>query len=320
MLGFGMTISKDTGGVFTIAPTPFLKDGALDHASLRRMTEFYLERKVDGITVLGIMGEAHKLEYEESVAVVREVIATAPKLPVVVGVSAPGFSAIRRLAGDAMALGAAGVMITPPPSMRTDDQIAGYIRQAIGQIGTDVPVVLQDHPTATGVIMSNTVIRRIITENASVVMLKHEDWPGLEKITTLRDWQAAGQLRPISILCGNGALFLDCEMGRGADGAMTGYAFPELLTRLVALSPNDREAAQDLFDLHLPLLRYEHQSGIGLSVRKYVLMRRGAITHDTLRAPGPVLSPQAKAEIEFLLHRLIERDPACAAGLLKELA
>lgn len=313
-------IDKDTRGVYAIAPTPFLPDGRLDMASVSRMTNFYLERKVDGLTVLGIMGEAPKLEPEESLALVRAVIAAAPGLPVVVGVSAPGFAAMRRLAGESMALGAAGVMVTPPAAMRTDDQIAGYIRQAVKEIGADVPVVLQDHPTVTGVIMAPGVIRRIVSENPSVAMLKHEDWPGLEKITALRAWQEAGQMRPISILCGNGGLFLDCEMGRGADGAMTGYAFPELLTRLVALSGSDREAAQDLFDLHLPLLRYEHQPRIGLAVRKHVLARRGAIAHEDQRVPGATLSAEARAEIDFLLRRLIERDPVCADRLPQEAA
>ncbi len=40
----------------------------------------------------------------------------------------------------------------------------------------------------------------------------------------------------MSILTGNGGLFLDFEMERGADGAMTGYAFPELLIDVVNLS------------------------------------------------------------------------------------
>ena len=112
-------------------------------------------------------------------------------------------------------------------------------------------------------------------------------------------------------LCGNGALFLDLEMGRGADGAMTGYAFPEMLRRVVDLSATDPEGAADIFDAHLPLLRYEHQSGIGLAIRKEVLARRGAIATAALRAPGPKLSPEARAEIERLLARLQRRDPEC---------
>jgi 4-hydroxy-tetrahydrodipicolinate synthase len=304
-------ISPASRGVFAIAPTPFLPDGSLDVASLGRMTEWYLERQVDGLTILGIMGEAQKLEPEESVTVVREVIAAAAGRPVVVGVSAPGHAAMRRLALESMALGAAGVMMTPPAAMRTDDQIAGWFAGAVQAIGEDIPWVLQDHPTATGVIMAPVVIRRVVEAHPSCVMLKHEDWPGLEKISAIRRWQADGAMRPLSILCGNGALFLDMEMGRGADGAMTGYAFPEMLRRVVDLSASNPEAALDVFDAHLPLLRYEHQSGVGLTVRKHVLARRGAIAHAALRAPGPALMAEAWAEIDRLLRRLQVRDPAC---------
>lgn len=304
-------ITAETRGVFAIAPTPFLPGGALDLASLGRMTERYLGCGVDGLTILGIMGEAQKLEPEESLTVVREVIAHASGLPVVVGISAPGFAAMKRLSAAAMEMGAAGVMMTPPASMRTDDQIAGWFAGAVAQIGGDVPFVLQDHPTATGVVMSNAVIRRVVAENPSCMMLKHEDWPGLEKISVLRRWQAAGDMRALSILCGNGALFLDMEMGRGADGAMTGYAFPEMLRRVVDLSATDRDAAQDIYDAHLPLLRYEHQPGVGLAVRKHILAQRGFIAHADLRAPGAGLSEAARAEVDYLLTRLKARDPGC---------
>ncbi|MBY6153813.1 dihydrodipicolinate synthase family protein [Vannielia litorea] len=303
-------ISASTKGVFAIAPTPFDDEGALDVGSLARMTEWFLDRKVDGITILGIMGEAQKLRPEESVTVVKEVIAAARGLPIVVGVSAPGLAAMQDLAAKSMELGAAGVMMTPPGTMRTDDQITGWFSGAAGAIGPDTPWVLQDHPTATGVVMSSSVIRRVVEQHENCVMLKHEDWPGLEKITAIRRWQSEGAMRPLSILCGNGALFLDMEMGRGADGAMTGYAFPEMLRRVVDLSATDPDAAADIFDAHLPLLRYEHQPGIGLSVRKHILARRGAIASAALRKPGPALSNEAKAEIDRLLARLAVKDPA----------
>lgn len=308
-----MTLSTQTKGVYAIAPTPFLPDGALDEASVGRMTEFYAEAGVDGITILGIMGEAQKLEPEESLEIVRRVIASAGGLPIVVGVSAPGFAAMRRLAQQAMSEGAAGVMIAPPAAMRTDDQIAGYFSQAVAAVGEDVPFVLQDHPQVTTVQMGPKVVRRIIEENPSCVMLKHEDWPGLEKITALRNWQREGSMRPISILCGNGALFLDFEMRRGADGAMTGYAFPEMLTDVVRHSAaGDVDAAHDIFDAHLPLLRYEQQPVVGLAIRKHVLQRRGVIAHETLRQPGMVVSSAARAEVDYLLGRLARSDRRAA--------
>jgi 4-hydroxy-tetrahydrodipicolinate synthase len=207
------------------------------------------------------------------------------------------------------------VMIAPPPSLRTDDQIVTYFTQAVEAIGTDVPWVLQDYPLLLSVIMTPKVIRRIITDCLSCVMLKHEDWPGLDKISTLRGFQADGSMRPISILTGNGALFLDFEMDRGADGAMTGYAFPDMLVETVRLSKaGRRDEAHDLFDAHLPLIRYEQQQGVGLAVRKYVLQRRGVLASDAQRKPASSLSPASKSEVEYLLARVARHDRRAAVG------
>ena len=307
-----MRLDHTASGVYAIAATPFLPDGALDYTSVDRLTDFYLESGVSGLTILGIMGEAPKLEPEESIAIIKQVVGRA-NVPVVVGVSAPGFAAMRSLARKSMDMGAAGVMIAPPPALRTDDQIVTYYAQAVEAIGDDIPFVLQDYPLTLTVVMTPGVIQRIVNDNPSCVMLKHEDWPGLEKISKLRAWQTSGDLRPISILCGNGGLFLDFEMDRGADGAMTGYAFPDMLVDTVKLSQaGERDKAHDLFDAHLPLIRYEQQQGVGLGVRKYVLQKRGAIAHDTQRKPAPQLSAQAKLEVDYLLSRVARFDARAA--------
>jgi 4-hydroxy-tetrahydrodipicolinate synthase len=308
-----MKLDERAAGVYTIAATPFDPQGRIDTASVDRMTDFYIGCGVSGMTILGVMGEAPKLDGEEALALTRQVVARAGALPIIVGVSAPGFAAMRALARGAMDIGAAGVMIAPPSSLRSDDQIVGYYRQAVEAIGTDIPVVVQDYPLAFHVVMTPKVIREIIRALPSCVMLKAEDWPGLEKITALRSFEADGSMRYISILCGNGGLFLDFEMERGANGAMTGYAFPDMLVDVVRLSRSgERRMAHDLFDAHLPLLRYEQQAGIGLAVRKYVLQRRGAIAFDSQRAPSVSLSRTAKAEVDFLLERLARFDPRAA--------
>jgi 4-hydroxy-tetrahydrodipicolinate synthase len=304
-----MLLDANAAGLFPIAPTPFTPDGRIDEASVDTLIERYLAAGATGVTVLGIMGEAPKLELEESIAVTERFIEGMAKLPVIVGVSAPGFAAMRALTLAVMERGAAGVMIAPPPSLRTDDQIIGYYRQAVEAIGPDIPFVIQDYPLTLTVQMTPKVIRQIVEEHSSCVMLKHEDWPGLEKISTLRGFQKEGSLRPLSILTGNGGLFLDFEMERGADGAMTGYAFPEMLADLVRLQQaGRRDEAHDLFDAHLPLLRYEQQPGVGLAVRKYVMMRRGFIASDAQRKPGVALTAAARAEVDYLLARLARRD------------
>ncbi|MBE7243641.1 MAG: dihydrodipicolinate synthase family protein [Actinomycetospora chiangmaiensis] len=308
-----MPLDASARGVYPIAPTPFHPDGRIDFDSIDRLTEFYLGCGATGLTVLGVMGEAPKLDHAEGLAVATRFIRRAGNLPVIVGVSAPGFAAMAGLARAGMEAGAAGVMIAPPNTLRTDDQIATYYRQAAEAIGPDVPFVIQDYPLNFSVVMTPGVIRRIVQENANCVMLKHEDWPGLEKISQLRAFEADGAMRRISILCGNGGLFLDFECERGADGAMTGYAFPDMLVDVVRLAQaGERDRAHDLFDAHLPLLRYEQQPGVGLAIRKYVMARRGLIASDAQRKPAGGMSATARAEVEYLLARLARHDPRAA--------
>jgi 4-hydroxy-tetrahydrodipicolinate synthase len=292
-------------GVYIIAATPFTEDGAVDTASLDRLMDFYVGTGITGVTVLGIMGEAPKLTHQEAVALTRQVVRRVNGLPVIVGVSSPGFASMGALTRDVMDAGAGGVMIAPPGTLKTDDQIVAYFGNAVEAIGDDVPFVIQDYPYASGVYMAPSAIKRIVNDHPSAKMVKHEEWPGLEKLTALKALMSNG-MRQVAILCGNGGIFLPHELERGADGANTGYAYPEMLVQLVKLiKSGERAAAHDLFDRHLPLLRYEQQPGmLGLAVRKYILKRRGAIASDAQRKPGIKLSKEAIAEIEFLIARL----------------
>lgn len=310
-----MTLLDETAaGVFVIAVTPFTPTGALDLESTDAMVDFYLEKGATGLTVLGIMGEAPKLTAAESILFVRRVLARAGgRVPVIVGVSAPGFAPMKELTEQVMQAGAAGVMVAPPSSLRTDDQIRSYFETAAETLGR-TPFVLQDFPLVTGVQISASVIMAIIRNCPTCVMLKHEDWPGLNKISALRAASqdlankdlagGPGRLRRVSILCGNGGLFLPEELGRGADGAMTGFAYPEMMVDVCAAhGRGEVERAHDLFDAYLPLMRYESQPGLGLLVRKHVLARRGVIASEALRKPGGQLSFSDVTEIERLIAR-----------------
>lgn len=297
-------------GVYLITVTPFTDNGALDLASTDRMVDFCLECGVTGLTVLGIMGEATKLTAQESATYVKQVLArVAGKVPVVVGASAPGFAPMRELTDAVMALGASGVMVAPPASVRTDDQIVAYFEMVDETLGKDVPWVLQDHPVATGVQMSASVVQRILRQSPSCVMLKHEDSPGLAKLSAIRAASTRGELRRVSILAGNGGgLFLPEELSRGADGAMTGFAYPEMMVDVCrAHADGDTEKAHDIFDAYLPLARYEQQNGIGLAVRKHILAQRGVIASAAVRKPGPKLSAVDVADIERLTTRQTRR-------------
>ena len=301
-------LDHNAKGVFLITVTPFRDDGALDLESTDRSIDFYLDHGADGLTVLGVMGEAPKLASEEARSYVRRVLARVNgRVPVIVGVSAPGFAPMGELAASVMDMGASGVMVAPAPTVRTDDGAFAYFEMTARTLGAQVPFCVQDHPLATGVQLPATVLTRIVQAIPSCVMIKHEDWPGpgLAKLAALRAASARGDMRRISILAGNGGgLFLPEELSRGADGAMTGFAYPEMMRDVCRLHwRGEIERAHDVFDAYLPLARYEQQSALGLAVRKYLLWKRGAIASTHVRKPGPALSQADVADIERLVAR-----------------
>jgi 4-hydroxy-tetrahydrodipicolinate synthase len=303
-------LDSSASGVYLITVTPFTDDEALDLPSTDRMVDFCLDKGVTGLTVLGIMGEATKLTAEESRLFVKQVLARVDgRVPVVVGASAPGFAPMRELTESVMAMGAAGVMVAPPSTVRTDDQIVAYFDMVSETLGPRVPWVLQDHPVSTGVQMSPPVILRILKNSPTCVMLKHEDCPGLAKLSTILTAIDRGEIPRISILTGNGGgLFLPEELSRGADGAMTGFAWPEMMVDVCkAHKAGKVERAHDLFDAYLPLARYEQQAGIGLAVRKHILAQRGVIASAAIRKPGPKLSPADISDIARLTARQTRR-------------
>ena len=277
-----MRISEETKGVYVIAATPFADDGALDLVSTDSMVDFYLKCGVDGLTILGVMGEAPKLTQEESVSFLTRVL--------------------DRVAGRA------GVMVAPIAGLNTEAKVLGYYEQICKALGSDVPLVYQDYPQTTGVPVSVQTLNALIDRHPQLVMLKHEESPGLAKITALRQSAERDGRRRVSILVGNGGLHYPQELARGVDGAMTGFAYPEMLVEVYRLhAAGKRDAAEDLFDAYLPLVRHEQQPGIGLALRKEVLKRRGAIASAKLRAPGPSLTAEDQAEVTRMIERVERR-------------
>ena len=207
-----------------------------------------------------------------------------------------------------MDAGASGVMIAPIAGLKTEVQLCDYFAGVLQALGPDIPVYYQDYPQATGVSISAATFCRMVDQHPSLVMFKREDSPGLKKLEEIRGACDGKARRRISILCGNGGLHLPQEMARGADGAMTGFAYPEMLVQVVdGFFAGQAEEAEDVFDAYLPLVRHEQQAGIGLALRKEVLRRRGAIASAAVRPPGPRLGGSDAEEIGRLLRRLERR-------------
>jgi 4-hydroxy-tetrahydrodipicolinate synthase len=296
-------------GVYTIAATPFTGAGEIDWESVDSLVDFYLGHGVHGMTIMGILGEAHKLSDEESSKLMHRFLKRVNgRIPVIVGVSSPGLKKLVEFGKQSMDAGAAGVMVAPLNGTKTDDAIVSYFSAVIGGLGPSVPVAFQDHPQVVGSDISVSALQKIFEDHPSIVMLKHEDCPGLRKLSSMRRAFDGANRRRISILVGNGALYAGQELRRGADGMMTGFSYPEMLVGMYDLfAGGNPEAAEDLFDAYLPLVRHEQQIGFGLAIRKEILRRRGAIASAAVRAPGPKLDADDHRELTELMARLDQR-------------
>ena len=308
-------LNENTKGVYVIASTPFHDNGAVDFDSIDRLVEFYVEEGVHGLTVLGIMGEAPKLTEDEKSAVLERYIKrVAGRISIIVGASNPGIDNVVNGAKSFMDAGAAGVMISGIGGLNTDEKVQRYFDQIMGKLDGGAPVCLQDYPQTTGATFSVGIINQLIRDHAGIVMVKHEDAPGHQKLTRIRMAPETDNLRRVSILVGNGGLYIPQELARGADGIMTGLAFPNMLVEVYEkFAAGDPASGEDLYDLYLPFIRHEQQLGIGLVIRKEVLRRRGVISCAAVRAPGPKLNDIDMAELTALIERL--KSKLAVAGL-----
>ncbi|MCP1199546.1 dihydrodipicolinate synthase family protein [Notoacmeibacter sp. MSK16QG-6] len=296
---------RETKGLYVVAQTPFREDGAVDFDSIDSLSDFYYRHGANGLTVLGVSGEAAKLTPREAIETATRFVSASGGRPIIAGVSNPSLAQLAEVTGAVMDAGCSGVMIAPASSVRTDEDLLRYFDAIFQRIG-DVPTVLQDFPFASGVKMSVPAILKLVATFPQIQVLKEEDLPSCQKITRLK----AEMDRPFRILVGNNALYLPHELERGADGPMAGFSFPEVLSGTYKLMANGkRDEAHDLFDRYLPLMRYEALGEWGIAVRKLIMHKRGAIASPAMRGPSPRLSDTDIEEIQYLLNRIEGQEP-----------
>jgi len=294
-------VTTELTGVIPITATPFDAAGQLDEASVATLVEFEARCGVHGLNVLGIMGEAHKLSEPERRRVAELFVkCAADRFPVVVGTSHGGTAVVIELSQAAESAGAAAVMVAPPVGLRGDTAILAHYRAVAVAIG--IPIVVQDEPITTGVLMPPELLVRIATEVPACRYVKLEEAPTPTKITAMRRLPGGDR---VGIFGGQNGMYFYEELSRGAVGIMTGVAVPDLLVRIfTAFERGDRAGASALFDRYASYIRYEGQQGIGLALRKEVLRLRGAIATSTARQPGPSLDEVTRRELAEILARL----------------
>ena len=287
-------------GVWNIVPTPFHPDEELDLPSLRRLTDFVAGHEVDGMTILGVLGEGAKLTDGERSAVIETTLdQAAGRLPVCITVSAPSTHRAEAYAREAESAGAHSVMLSAPPLSRPNDDAVRRHYLRVAEAVPGLPVVIQDLP-ALGVWMSAELIARMASEAPNLRVVKLEEEPTAPKVGRL-----LGANPDLRVLGGLGGEMLIEELRRGAIGTMTGFGYPETLVAIMRdWRAGEEEAAVERFHRWMPLIRFENQQLLNLPIRKHIYMRRGAMASDKVRAPGPTIDEQTKADLGDLLRRL----------------
>jgi 4-hydroxy-tetrahydrodipicolinate synthase len=303
-------------GVFSVLPTPFDVSGEVDPDSLRRVIDLFLGGGVNGFTALGVTSEVARLtEAERDLTLDVVVSHVAGRVPVVAGTTADGLRTCVDYSRRAKQAGAAAVMISPPRMVKinSDAVVSHYAGVAAA---VDLPIIVQDYPPISGYAMEPALLVRIAREVPAARTIKLEDPPTPFKTSRILALAAelgvgppaeanrgAGEApQELRIFGGLGGVFLLEELLAGAAGAMTGFAFPEILVRIVTLFRAGRtDEAADVFYRSVPLMRFEFQEGIGMAIRKEVLRRRGAIAHAGIRPPGGTLDRSSKEALDRVM-------------------
>ncbi len=288
-------------GVYPILVTPFDDGEDVDLASFSRVVRFMADIGVDGVTILGVLGESNRLADREREQLIRTAVAaSAGRIPLIVGTSHRGTHATRSLSRMAQSLGADAVMVTPSREpVPGEEKVLEYFRKVAD--GISLPIVVQDHPSSTEVHMPVSLLLRLVNELPSVRCIKEEAPPTPQKIQALVQGMTG---RKVPVLTGLGALYGMFDLERGSSGFMTGFAFPEVLVAMLREVREGRtDVAWDLYRRFLPLIVFEQQPGLG--VRKEIYRMRGLIGTSRVRHPGAGILPAAAEQLCALLDRIL---------------
>ena len=287
-------------GVYSVLPTPFDSSGNLDDESLRRVIDLFIRAGVSGVTALGVTGEVARLDDSERRHVLEVVTSHVNgRIGVVAGTTAEGTRTCVAHSRHAKEAGATAVMVSPPrmPKLNSDAVVRHFHALADA---VDIEIVVQDYPPVSGYAMESSLLARIAKEIPRARTIKLEDPPTPFKTARILE-QADGMA--LRIFGGLGGVFLLEELLAGATGAMTGFAFPEVLVRIVTLFRAGRidEAAEEFYR-GVPLMRFEFQEGIGMAIRKEVLHRRGALASPATRPPAAQLDQTTREALNRVME------------------
>lgn len=302
-------------GIFPVVNTTFRDDGALDLESQRRLVRFLLDAGAHGLGLFGTASEGYALSNDERVELLRVVVREVEgRVPIVVSTGHTGTDVAVALSQQAEAQGADAVMVLPPFYYKPDAEGVYEYFRAI-DAGIRIPIMIQDAPLMTQVAIPASLAARMGRELERVRYVKVEAPPTAPKVSEIVGL-ANGSLM---LFGGMNGQFLPEELERGACGCMPGSDLAGVFVRIFSLwSDGRRRDARQLFAKYLPLIRYELQPGLGVSVMKHNLVSWGVIASARVRHPTRALDETARREVEQLRADL-ELDEISRVGTVQQI-
>lgn len=241
-------------GVIPAITTPFTADGQVDHDFLAKHARSMIDSGCTGIVPLGSLGEAATLTFDEKLAIIRTLVkALDGRAPVIPGIAALSTDEAVRLAREAKALGASGLMVLPPYVYSTDwREMGAHLRAVI--TATDLPCMLYNNPIAYKTDFSPEQIAELAHTYPNVQAVK-ESSGDVRRFAALRSLLGTR----LELLVGMDDAIVE-GVAMGARGWIAGLvnAYPKESVKLFELARDGgADAAAELYAWFLPLLRLD---------------------------------------------------------------
>jgi 4-hydroxy-tetrahydrodipicolinate synthase len=291
-------------GVFPAVTTQFHADHSLDVPATLRHIDALLEAGIDGLIMLGTVGENCSLEYAEKLDLLRAVAGhVARRVPVLTGVAELTTRLACRFARDAAEIGIDGLMVLPAIGYKADAQEALAHFHAVARC-TDLPNMIYNNPVVYGVDVTPEMFSELAEERTVVAIKESSD--NVRRVTDLKN---AYHDRFV-LFCGVDDLLLESVL-LGAQGWVSGLvnAFPQENRRLWQMATGGHwQAALDLYRWYTPLLHLDTRVKLVQCI-KLAMQVRGMGT-ETVRPPRLPLSGAEREAVLKIIDQALATRPS----------
>ncbi len=297
-------MATDWSGVFPAAITHFTEDGSIDLPATLRHYDVLLDAGVDGLIILGTVGENTSIEFSEKLDLVRAVVAhTAGRVPVLTGVAEYTTALACRYAAAVQGLGVDGLMVLPGMGYRSDPrETIAHFRSVAASV--DLPIMCYNNPVTYGVDVTPEMFDEMADEPRFVAIKESSD--NSRRITDLIN--RCGNR--YALFCGVDDLVFESLM-LGAVGWVSGLvnAFPNENRQLWDLLQAGRyEEALRLYRWYSPLLHLDTHP----KLVQYIKLAAAECGYgsETVRAPRLPLTGPERVQVLATIRQAIATRPS----------